>query len=46
MMRFGQAKGDAARAFEAAQDEFLFLLLGAPLQDGRADERVAEEVAA
>ncbi len=32
--------------FEDARDELLLLLLGAPLQDGRADQRVAEEVGA
>ena len=37
------APGDLA--LEDARDELLLLLLGAPLQDGRADEGVTEEVA-
>jgi hypothetical protein len=41
-----EALAPAHRAVQDLREELLLLLLGAPLQDGGADERVAEEVGA
>src|SRR6185312_13243037 len=45
-VRLAEALAPAHRAVEDARQELLLLLLGPPLQDGRADESVAEEVGA
>ena len=45
-VRLGEALAPAGGAAEDAGQELLLLLLGPPLQDGRTDERVTEEVAA